>query len=39
MNSQHGKMAPQIIDQRYVLRHILGEGTYGVVYFATDIKE
>ena len=31
------KINPPIIDQKYILHNILGEGTYGIVYYATSI--
>jgi hypothetical protein len=26
------------IEDKYILHHTLGEGTYGVVYYATDLS-
>ncbi len=31
------KKSGQVIDNKYILYHTLGEGTYGVVYYATDM--
>jgi serine/threonine protein kinase len=38
MNGTLNKNVSQIIDDKYVLKYTLGEGTYGVVYFATDLE-
>ena len=38
MKTSYSQNGQTIVDQRYILYQTLGEGTYGVVYYATDLQ-